>query len=69
MTPMSNPQYRWSHPYAWLKEASRNWDTERLRTELQRLAFHTDSDTIQDLYQSDMDADGYFDPSYTVDLP
>lgn len=59
---MSAPRYRWSHPYAWLKHASADWDRDRLLHELDRLALQHDSDTLQDLFQPDMADDGYFDP-------
>jgi hypothetical protein len=58
--------YRWSHPYAWLIDASKYWDKERLLYELQRLAIQHDSDTLQNLYQSEMDEDGYFEPLIPV---
>lgn len=59
---MTNHTYRWSHPYVWLEETARGWSRDRLLLELQRLAIQHDSDTLQDLYQSEMDSDGYFDP-------
>lgn len=59
---MSNLKYRWSHPYAWLETASATWDRDRLLREIRRLALQHDSDTLQDLFQLDMDEDGYFDP-------
>jgi hypothetical protein len=58
--------YRWSHPYAWLIDTSKYWDKERLLYELQRLAIQHDSDTLQNLYQSEMDEDGYFEPLIPV---
>ena len=59
---MSNPQYRWSTPYEWLETASRQWDQDLLRQQFLLLAIKADSDTLQDMYQDDMDSDGYFDP-------
>ena len=59
---MTKPRYRWSHPYAWLETASADWDRDRLLHELRRLALQHDSDTLQDIYQKDMDGDGYFEP-------
>lgn len=59
---MTKHHYRWSHPHAWLVDASRYWDQDKLRSELLTLAIRHDSDTLQDLYQSDMEKDGYFEP-------
>ncbi len=53
-------KYRWACPYEWVEEKSKHWDRERLLTEFLNLARITDSDTIQDMFQSEMDADGYF---------
>ena len=55
-------RYRWQNPYAWLHTACSSWDKDRLLLEVRRLAIEHDSDTLQDLYQQDMDDDGYFDP-------
>ena len=56
-------KYRWEHPYEWLvdKVNSGEWD-KNLRVEILELASHLDGDTLQDIYQSDMDADNYFKP-------
>jgi hypothetical protein len=53
---------RWDTPYAWLEEAAQRWDAARLQAELLNLARLLDSDQLQDEYQRDMDADGYFAP-------
>ena len=53
--------YRWANPYGWLDQKSGRWSKDRLRSELLALAVKQDSDTLQDEYQTEMDADGYFD--------
>ena len=53
-------KYRWARPYEWVEEKSKHWGREKLLTEFLNLARITDSDTIQDMFQSEMDADGYF---------
>jgi hypothetical protein len=58
---MTTETYRWSHPYAWLESAAAEWDRERLLQELLTLAIKHDSDTLQDIYQDEMENDGYFD--------
>lgn len=54
-------KYKWDNPYEWLETKSEKWTREQLRSALLALAIKHDSDTIQDEYQSEMDADGYFD--------
>ena len=53
--------YKWTHPYHWLEKKAVTWDRERLLTEFLNLACIADSDTLQDTFQEEMDADGYFD--------
>ena len=52
--------YKWANPYEWLDEVSQEWDRNKLRFELLEIAAKLDSDQLQDIYQSDMDQDGYF---------
>ena len=55
--------YKWQHPSEWLEEYLTNLnDANKLLFEAKELASKLDGDEIQDLYQSEMDADGYFDP-------
>lgn len=56
-------RYRWSHPQEWLQDyiKERSEDANELFSLASELAQHLDGDQIQDLFQSDMDADGYFD--------
>jgi hypothetical protein len=57
-------RYRWSHPSEWLDDRIRTLTTEEDHDALadiaQSLAGRLDGDSIQDLFQSEMDADGYF---------
>ena len=52
--------YRWEHPYDWLVDAAQEWSKERLYAELCNLARRCGGDTLQDEYEADMVADGYF---------
>jgi hypothetical protein len=56
------PKYKWENPYDWLESKLLEWDLAQTRAELLSLARRLDFDTLQDLYQSDMDKDGYFEP-------
>ena len=54
-------RYKWASPYEWLAEKIRDeWTPDEVAMALLQLAQSTDSDTLQDHFQSDMDADGYF---------
>lgn len=57
-------EYRWSHPSDWLAEKINGFEagTEfaKLREFALAMAGTLDGDQIQDLFQSDMDGDGYF---------
>jgi len=58
--------YRWSHPAAWLSERidgikyGKHSDAD-LAAMCRLLASQLDSDILQDLFQDEMDADGYFE--------
>jgi hypothetical protein len=54
--------YRWPHPYAWLEEHTLQLDARELRCHLLALALRAGSDEIQELYESAMNEDGYFQP-------
>src|SRR5262245_45044590 len=61
---MSDKKYQWDYPLEWLEEKINGTnDPEVLRDYALTLARseRMDSDSIQDLFQSDMDADGYFE--------
>ena len=53
--------YKWATPYEWIEQKSQDWTRERLLTEFLNLARITDSDTLQDTFQGEMDEDGYFE--------
>ena len=53
--------YKWNSPHEWLIEHCSQLDKAELLQIIQQLVIKHDADTIQDLYESDMDADGFFD--------
>lgn len=59
-TPKPEKRYRWSHPSAWLTEKVDETDVAGLRSIIGELLGVVDGDDIQHLFQSDMEADGYF---------
>lgn len=54
--------YKWANAQEWLQNYIDGLSYEELRQEAKNLASMLDDDTIQDTYQSDMDAQGYFTP-------
>ena len=61
------PRYRWSHPSEWLSfhvDRLANDDSAEAHSELVKLVMSLasllDGDQIQDLFQDEMDRDGYF---------
>lgn len=52
-------RYQWATAYEWLEEYLRN-HPEQAHSIAMSLAMKLDADSIQDEFQSDMDADGYF---------
>lgn len=56
-------KYRWSHPIEWLEEKLNGLsEPNKLHEFAIAMMSKLDSDDIQDLFQSDMEADGYFEP-------
>ena len=53
--------YQWRHPLDWLYWKIANAGEDWLEGALKALAQVTDGDTIQDVFQSEMCADGYFE--------
>lgn len=57
--------YKYAHPADWLQgkinKIAANNDVEGLKAIALQLGNSLDGDTIQDEFQSEMDADGYFD--------
>jgi hypothetical protein len=60
--------YRWKSPGDWLNEQLSTWTPEDIKKAAEAMAGKLDSDTIQDLYELEMDTDGYFVP-VTLTLP
>jgi len=61
-TTTERPQYKWDHPLEWLIQYLGALGQAELLQEAFTLAQKLDGDEIQDLYQSEMDAQGYFTP-------
>lgn len=53
-------RYRWSHPLEWLDEKLDTLPPAEVLSWAKQLAQQLDGDQIQDLFQQDMDDDGYF---------
>lgn len=54
--------YKYASAHEWLGSyLARIDDPEELRRIIHQFAVGVDSDTIQDLFEKQMDADGYFD--------
>lgn len=59
---MTNERYKWANPFEWLMDyASRPENQQELFSLLETCAQRLNSDQLQDLFESDMSADGYFD--------
>lgn len=59
----SEPHYKWSHPIEWLDHFIDSYAERPVEDVLKLakdLASKLDGDTIQDLFQQEMDDDGYF---------
>lgn len=58
-------RYQWNNPQEWLLEKAQGYsrasDTAELLSIIHTLVTKLDADSIQDDFQSEMDADGYFD--------
>jgi hypothetical protein len=52
--------YRWDSPSSWLRQKLTEGTAQTLQARALRLAAALDDDTIQDLFQDEMDEDGYF---------
>lgn len=57
--------YKWEGPHDWLLSKAREWDAAELYSALSCVVDKVDADTLQDIFQSEMDADGYFTPEVT----
>ena len=47
-------------PHEWLLEKARRWNADTLYEALSDIVYRLDGKSIHDLFQSEMDADGYF---------
>lgn len=56
-------QYRWANPHEWLIYVCEEiWDRDEMVAALHRIARKCCADDIQDVFEGEMNADGYFDP-------
>lgn len=62
MSATRKPKYRWSHPREWFDYylEQETHDRDDLIGIARQLADKLDGDQLQDVFQSDMDADQYF---------
>jgi hypothetical protein len=60
------PKYKWDSPQEWLTgKINATDDVSVLRSIMTSVIDRLDSDQIQDVFQSEMDKDGYFEPDLT----
>lgn len=59
---MSEKKYKWPGPQEWLLDKIDEWPPQEVATALRLLILKSTADDIQDIFQSDMQADGYFTP-------
>jgi len=52
--------FRWATPEEWLIWSLKEWDRNKLVNTIRCLIDKMDSDDIQDIFQQEMDEDGYF---------
>ena len=58
--PLDPPEYHWESPIDWLLDHLQKMDHQDLWQEVCILVLALDYDTIQDLYEAEMDDDDYF---------
>jgi hypothetical protein len=56
-------------PQEWFKFYIQDLSHAQQRREILAIAASLDSDTLQDVFQSEMEADGYFKPVFRTELP
>lgn len=61
------PRYRWAFAYDWLEDKIHAATEAELHSFALAMAQILDSDAIQDLFQSEMQADGFFNDLNAVD--
>ena len=52
---------KWNCPAEWLIEKIRDWDEEELRKAFRVLVLDSEQETIQDIFQQEMEEDGFFE--------
>lgn len=58
-------RFQWVNPHQWLLEHFRDAEPDERARVATRLMQRVDADTIQDLFQAEMERDGYFEPFIT----
>lgn len=53
-------KYRWPTPHQWLLDKAETMTVEELHGILRDVAWRLDGDSILDLFQDEMERDGYF---------
>lgn len=53
-------QHRWNNPVEWLQEKIPKMNKAQLKESMDAITARLDPDTIRDLFQGEMDKDGYF---------
>jgi hypothetical protein len=59
---MTEQQYKWAYPSDWLNDKIDAAEPTELRGIVNAIVTKLAEDDIQDLFQAEMDADGYFRP-------
>ncbi len=52
--------YRWSDPHDWLMDKLEGAGEDAILAYAKAMVRSLDADTLQELFQNEMDADGYF---------
>lgn len=61
--------YKWDTPYDWLRDKIQTGNETALRSIANTMLRELDADQIQDLFQEEMGADGYFEDVPLVRCP
>ena len=54
-------RYKWDRPHDWLDQYLAKLNPHESRALVRHLAMRLDADDVEEVFQDDMDADGYFD--------
>lgn len=52
--------HKLNSPHEWLLDKARHWNADTLYEALSDVIYRLDGKSIHDMFQSEMDADGYF---------